>query len=203
MTAPVIGISRHRMATDGKGITTLVGFYGCPLRCRYCLNPHSFSETAKRTLFSPEELYERVKIDQLYFLATGGGVTFGGGEPLLYPAFLREFRALCGESWHLCVETSLSVPWESVAIAAQVIDEFIVDCKDSDPEIYRRYTGKDNREMLDNLAKLVSVLGAERVVVRVPLIPGYNTEENRKRSEALFARVGVTRFDFFTYRKEF
>ena len=39
LTAPLIGINRHRLATDGKGVTTLVAFSGCPLRCKYCLNP--------------------------------------------------------------------------------------------------------------------------------------------------------------------
>lgn len=160
MTAPIIGISRHRMASDGAGVTTLVGFHGCPLRCRYCLNPHSFAEDSKRLLLSPEELYERVRVDQLYFLATGGGVTFGGGEPLLYPAFLKEFRHLCGPHWRLCAETSLSVPWESVEMAAEVVDEFIVDCKDTDGDIYRRYTGQSNEGMLENLARLVALVGA-------------------------------------------
>lgn len=34
----IFGISRLRMGTDGKGITTLVAMMGCPLKCRYCLN---------------------------------------------------------------------------------------------------------------------------------------------------------------------
>ena len=29
---PVIGISRHRMGMDGKGVTTLVAMHGCMLR---------------------------------------------------------------------------------------------------------------------------------------------------------------------------
>lgn len=202
MTAPIIGISRHRMASDGAGVTTLVGFHGCPLRCRYCLNPHSFAEDSKRLLLSPEELYERVKVDQLYFLATGGGVTFGGGEPLLYPAFLKEFRRLCGPHWRLCAETSLSVPWESVEMAAEVVDEFIVDCKDTDGDIYRRYTGQSNEGMLENLARLVALVGAERVTVRLPLIPAYNNEEDREKSAARLASLGVRRFDRFTYKTE-
>lgn len=40
-TAPVAAIARHRLTTDGQGVTTLVAFAGCPLRCRYCLNPHT------------------------------------------------------------------------------------------------------------------------------------------------------------------
>ena len=56
-------------------------------------------------------------------------------------------------------------------MAAQCIDMFYVDCKDVDHDIYHRYTGKDNFQMLDNLAELLSVLGTERVTVRLPLIP--------------------------------
>ena len=197
--APIIGILRHRLATDGKGVTTLVGFYGCPLRCRYCLNPHSFAEDTKRLTMSPDELYERVKIDQLYFLASGGGVTFGGGEPLLYPDFLRRFRELCGEHWRLCGETSLSVPRESVLMAAEVMDEFIIDCKDTDPDIYRRYTGRENRVMLDNLEALLARVPSERVVLRLPLIPEFNDETRREKSREKLAAMGVTRLDCFSY----
>lgn len=38
-TAPIIAISRHRFLVDGEGVTTLVAFHGCPLYCKYCLNP--------------------------------------------------------------------------------------------------------------------------------------------------------------------
>lgn len=199
--APIIGISRHRMATDGKGVTTLVGFHGCPLRCRYCLNPHSFAEDTKRLMLTPEELYERVKVDQLYFLSSGGGVTFGGGEPLLYPDFLRRFRALCGEQWRLSAETSLAVPKEAVTAVAEVFDEFIIDCKDTDPDIYRRYTGRENRTMLDNLSYLLTLVPAERVVVRVPRIPDFNDDQSRARSRERLAAMGVARVDCFSYRK--
>ncbi len=200
--APIIGISRHRLATDGKGVTTLVGFFGCPLRCRYCLNPHSFTENTKRTVMTPRELYERVKIDQLYFLASGGGVTFGGGEPLLYADFLRSFRVLCGDQWRLCAETSLSVPREAVRTAAAVIDEFIIDCKDTDSDIYRRYTGQENRTMLDNLEFLLTLVPTEKVVLRLPLIPDFNDEAQREKSRERLASMGVTRFDCFSYMKK-
>ncbi|MBE5927112.1 MAG: hypothetical protein E7270_09145 [Lachnospiraceae bacterium] len=44
---------------------------------------------------SPKELYESVKIDELYFWATNGGVMFGGGEPLLYTDFIIDFHKTC------------------------------------------------------------------------------------------------------------
>lgn len=202
VTAPVITFSRLRMTTDGEGVTTLVIFHDCPLRCKYCLNPFSFAPDTKREELTPHQLYDRVKIDDLYFVATGGGVTFGGGEPLLRADFLKEFRALCGDRWHLCAETSLNVPAEAVRTAAECMDMFYVDCKDANPEIYKAYTGIQNTQMLENLRTLISLAGTERVVVRVPLIPGYNTEDDREKSRALLTSLGVTQFDFFTYKTE-
>ena len=198
--APVVAVSRIRMATDGKGVTTLVCFHGCPLRCRWCINPFSFAPDTKRDILTPKQLYDKVKLDELYFLATGGGVTFGGGEPLLYPDFLQSFRSICGDAWHLCAETCLSVPWEHVQKAAECIDMFYIDCKDTNPTIYRAYTGKDNALMLDNLQKLIATIGQERIVVRVPLIPDYNTNQDRKNTHALLSDMGVTQFDFFDYK---
>ena len=197
--APIITYARHRMQSDGQGVTTLVLFHGCPLRCRWCINPFSYAPETKCVSMTPEELYDRVRIDELYFLSTGGGVTFGGGEPLLYAEFLREFRTVCGAKWHLCAETSLNVPWEQVAKAAECIDLFYVDCKDTNPEIYERYTGEKNRQMLSNLQKLCRIVGPERIVVRLPLIPEYNTEEDRKLSRTILEEIGITQIDLFTY----
>ena len=198
--APVIAVSRLRMQTDGKGITTLVCFHGCPLRCKWCINPFSFDSDTKREYMTADTLYNKVKKDALYFLATGGGVTFGGGEPLLYPDFLRQFRGACGGDWHLCAETSLNVPWENVAAAAECIDMFYVDCKDTDPDIYRRYTGRDNSRMLENLKNLLTLVGPERIVVRLPLIPEFNTDTDRQRSQSLLEKMGITKLNRFTYQ---
>ena len=199
LTAPFVARARHRMQVDGRGVTTLVCFHGCPLRCRWCINPFTLDPGTKQELLTPRELYEKVRIDELYFLATGGGVTFGGGEPLLYSGFIQEFRKICGNDWHLCAETSLNVPWENVAKAAVSIDHFYIDCKDTNPDIYRRYTGQDNARMLDNLRRLLEIADPERITVRVPLIPGFNTEEDQIRSRELLQTMGVIHFDLFTY----
>ncbi len=200
--APIITYSRLRMQTDGKGVTTLVCFHGCPLRCKWCLNPFSFAEQTPRELLTAQQLYDRVKIDALYFLATGGGVTFGGGEPLLYAPFIQQFRELCGSAWHLCAETSLAVAPELVAAAAGCIDHFYVDCKDTNPAIYRSYTGKDNALMLQNLEKLLQLTGPERITLRLPLIPQFNTEADRRASKEKLSAMGFQKFDLFSYRKK-
>lgn len=201
-TAPVIAASRLRMKIDGPGITTLVCFHGCPLRCRWCLNPFSFAPETKRTQMTAQRLYEQVRLDELYFLSTGGGITFGGGEPLLYPRFLQDFRRVCGDQWHLCAETSLSVPWENVRLAADCIDHFYVDCKDTDPDIYRRYTGQNNALMRSNLEKLLALVGPGRITVRIPLIPEFNTEADQRRSRAKLEAMGLRKFDLFSYKTD-
>ena len=89
-TAPLIGIKRHRFSVDGKGVTTLVGFHGCTLSCKYCLNPQCLRTNGILYIITPNELLKEVTKDNLYFLATGGGVTFGGGEPTI----LQEFEEL-------------------------------------------------------------------------------------------------------------
>ncbi len=202
LKSPFIGITRHRIQTDGDGVTTLAAFHGCPLNCRYCLNPQSLAFKTPILSLTPFELYERVKVDQLYFLASGGGITFGGGEPLLYSDFIVEFRALCGPQWKINIETSLNVPWDAVQAVSQVADYFIIDCKDTDPLIYERYTGRSNSQMLENLHRLVSLFGAERIKVRVPLIPEYNSNAAQQRSIMYFEKMGLRQIDIFTYKTD-
>lgn len=199
--APFIGIVRHRIQTDGKGVSTLAAFHGCPLHCRYCLNPQCQREGVWRT-FTPESLYEEVKIDQLYFLATGGGITFGGGEPSMYPDFIVRFREICGPEWNLTLETSLNVPADNIRRLSSVINQFIIDIKETNDEIYRRYTGLSNQRMLDNLQELLKEGRGDDLVVRLPLIKDFNTQEDIERSTEKLRAMGVEHFDFFTYRTD-
>ena len=195
---PLLALARLRMGTDGEGITTLVAGAGCPLHCRWCINERLLREAAAEQI-TAAQLLERVRIDDLYFRASGGGITFGGGEPLLHAEFLRQFRSLAPAQWKIRLETSLAVPAEKVLPAVEAADEFIVDCKDMNPEIYRRYTGGDQSLMVSNLRRLLDRIGAERILVRVPLIPDYNAAEDQANSVSSLKALGITRFDLFSY----
>jgi len=198
-SAPFIGISRNRLATDGNGITTLVAFWGCPLSCFYCLNPQSLTKNSSIKTYTPDELFQTVKIDQLYFLATGGGITFGGGEPCIYPDFIKEFRKLCGEQWNITVETSLNVPLKNVKTLFPVINHYIVDIKDIDNRIYKNYTGKDNHLPISNLKWLIKQGKAANICVRVPLIPNYNSDKDTEKTVSALKDMGLTEIETFSY----
>ena len=197
----MIGISRHRLAIDGEGVTTLVAFHGCPLRCKYCLNPHSLSKDTQCIERSVEELIDEVRIDQLYFLATGGGVTFGGGEPLLHSTFIKAFCEQCPKEWRISIESSLNVPRKNVEDVLPFVKEWIIDIKDMNPEIYKSYSGISNERVIDNLRWIASEHAdlLPCILIRLPHIPDYNTDDDRDSSQAFLETLGYTNFDRFEY----
>ncbi len=199
ITAPFIAINRHRLTTDGEGVTTLVGFHGCPLHCEYCLNAQCLQADGVWCRLTPGELYSEVEIDDLYFVATGGGICFGGGEPLLRSDFIKAFVGIMNPEWKLTIETSLNVPLENVKAIASLVQMWYVDIKDMNPDIYKAYGCKENKQVVSNLQWLAANGYADKVIIRLPLIPEYNTDEDRQRSQQQLEKMGFTNFDKFNY----
>lgn len=195
--ANIIGIERLRIESDGKGVASLVGFWGCPLHCRYCLNPQCHQRKEKGLDITAEQLYKVVQRDEVYFRMSGGGVVFGGGEPLLQSGFIKKFSKLVAGKWEIRVETSLNVSWRHVEQLIDVIDEWIIDVKDANPEIYKQYTGKDNKRVIQNCKKLSERVPRQKIHIRIPHIPGYNTEEDVNRSIEFYRENG--KIEVFRY----
>lgn len=202
ISAPVSAISRHRIGIDGEGITTLVVFHSCPLRCRWCLNPQTWREGSTFRMMTPQQLLVSVQMDDIYFQATGGGVTFGGGEPALRSRFIEEFRRIAPKQWKINIETSINVPVEHIERLIQVTDEFVIDIKDMNPAIYEEYTGQTNEKVIANLRFLAENGMADRCLIRVPMIPEYNSENDRQNSITALKALGFNRFDVFEYKKD-
>lgn len=195
---PLICVSRIRMINDGEGVTSLIAGRGCPLKCKWCINKKVL-DTASFKYVTAQQLYDKVKIDDLYFCATGGGVTFGGGESLIHADFIAEFKKIIGNRWKIYAETSLNVSQQQVEAAAKAVDGFIIDIKDMNQDIYRSYTGSDNDIVIRNLELLIKLVGADRLKVRVPLIPEYNTDNDSKASVKRLKGMGITNIDVFNY----
>lgn len=54
IVVPFVGTARHRINIDGKGVTTLAAFYGCPLICAYCINPHCKNTNNTLQYYTPK-----------------------------------------------------------------------------------------------------------------------------------------------------
>lgn len=199
MTGNIMAISRLRMGSDGAGISTLVGFFGCPLQCKHCLNRLCHEKDSPREFYKPDELVRRLKQDDIYFKMTGGGIVFGGGEPLLQAEFVQEVCRLADPLWKKRIETSLYAEWEQIQLLVDDIDEWIVDIKDMNPEIYKKYTGKSNELVIHNLKKLAEYVPEKTVMIRVPHIKGFNNETDVKNSIRSIRQIGYTNIDEFEY----
>ena len=199
MKVPLIGICRHRLTTDGTGVTTLVAFHGCPLHCRYCLNSQCLRPDGVWQRFSVTEILEQVMIDDLYFKATSGGICFGGGEPLLRSDTIAGFCRLCPPEWNIYLETSLNVPLSRLQQVIPFVDHYYVDVKDLSPAIYRSYCQADNAQVVSNLDYLATLGLQPKVTIRLPLIPDYNEESDRLRSRLQLEEMGFRDFDEFLY----
>lgn len=201
MLAKLIGIERHRISTDGQGVTTLVAFHGCTLHCKYCLNPQCLNQDIVCRCVTPEDLLEEVSVDSLYFVATCGGITFGGGEPLLNSAFIAEFCKITDPQWQINIETSLNAETALLKTVLPYIDHFYIDIKDMNPHIYNAYTSGSNSIVKQNLHLLASQISPEKITIRLPLIPEYNNESDIQNSIKELKQMGFINFDTLKYIK--
>ncbi|MGI6174061.1 MAG: glycyl-radical enzyme activating protein [Christensenellales bacterium] len=128
------------------------------------------------TAIADEDLMDEIRTDAPYFAQSGGGVTFSGGECMLQAGFLRSVCSLCREeNIHVAIDTAGSVPWRVFEEILPFVDLFLYDIKALDADVHRQMTGADNKEILENLEKLLSARA--RVWVRVPCVPSGNDGE--------------------------
>ena len=206
MLDEIMSISRLRMGTDGKGVSTLVAFFDCPLKCKYCINEGCHStkqqlEVAKYPKFSPDEVIDILKKDEIYYLMSGGGMVFGGGEPLLHSKFIHKICTLADSRWARRIETSLNVPWDYIKPVLYDMDEWIIDIKDINDDIYKKYTGISNQNMLKNLLRLGNKISTEKIHIRVPKISGYNSAYDVEKSVEWIRENMAIEPEVFEYKK--
>ncbi len=192
------GIERLRIDTDGKGVRSLILMADCPLECKYCCNREINKVFLQNVEKTPRELGSYLHKDGIYFEKTGGGVTFGGGEPLLQADFIVQFGRIYS-MWNIDIETSLNVEWSEVEKLLDIVDVWHIDIKDMDPDIYKAYTGCDNSIVTDNLARLIKLVPAERLHIRVPRIANFNNESDIENSINKLRSIGFTDIEVFDY----
>ena len=196
----ILSISKIRAYTDGDNVSTLVASKGCNLRCAYCINPESWDETREDRYLTVEELYNEVKIYNLYYLATGGGLIFGGGEPLIYHDFIKEFIEKYKDTgWKFTLETSLSTNKKNLENIIDYIDYYIIDTKDMNKQRYEAYTRGNYDLFIENLTYLLGIVGEEKIELRVPKIHGLHKSNEYEDNYNSLKNMGFNNIHVFKY----
>jgi len=174
-----VGDVAHGSWVDGPGMRTVIFLKGCPLRCTWCHNPEFQRADGAGRALSAERLASLAARDRLFFAATGGGVTFSGGEPLLFIDYVADVAAhLVEQGIHITIETCgyFDLPHYSRKLE-KFVSLLLFDVKIVDADEHRRWTGAENALILRNLAALVE--RGTKLRVRTPLVPGITaTEKN-------------------------
>ncbi|MBM3217016.1 glycyl-radical enzyme activating protein, partial [Candidatus Poribacteria bacterium] len=144
------------------------------LRCGKCLDAceHDALEMKGYTT-TAGDVVDEARALKPFFRRTGGGITLTGGEPTLQPEFAYSVLALCrDEGVHTAIETTGVTTWVRLERLATVTDLFLYDLKHADGEKHISFTGVPLTHVTENLTRLID--GGADVIVRVPVIPGYN-----------------------------
>jgi pyruvate formate lyase activating enzyme len=188
-------------ALDGPGIRTVIFMQGCCLRCKYCHNPDTWSrENTDSQEFSPEELMDIINRGRPYFEASGGGVTFSGGEPLLQHRFIREIFICCRETGiSTAFDSSLYVSTRMVENLLEYTDLVLADIKQMNPGRSLELVGADNELNLANIALINDY--QVPIWIRYVVVPGWTDSVDEVKAMAGFiaSLAWVQRVDLLPY----
>ncbi len=128
---------------------------------------------------SPEEIVEKVAADKIFYDNSGGGVTISGGEATLQPDFLiATLRAVKEKGIRTALETCGQFREELAVALIQNADLFLFDIKHVDSGLLRQFTGADLALVSANFERILASAGNDRVIVRIPVIPGFNADKD-------------------------
>lgn len=197
---------------DGPGIRTNIFLKGCPLHCTWCHNPEGIDSQPQYMMrkgrrdicgyeITSDELAKQILRNKEIHKLNHGGVTFTGGEPLYQAEFLADVVCKIKPDIHIAVETS---GYASPAVFKEIVPMFdliLLDIKHTNPVIHKKYTGVDNRLIIDNLKYLCNA--DTDFIIRIPLIPGVNdTEDNMNNILSLIKNAqSLLRVEILPYHK--
>ena len=199
---------------DGPGIRTIVFFKGCYMRCAWCSNPESQSreietlneggktKTVGRDV-SVEDIMPEILADTPYYRRSGGGVTLSGGEVLCQAEFARDLLRECKSAGlHTAIESAASSSYDKIEMLLPYLDLYLMDIKHIDSQKHKEYTGVSNERILEN-ARRVAENGACELVIRTPIVPGFNdtAEEVRAISKFAASLPGVKEHHLLPYHR--
>jgi pyruvate formate lyase activating enzyme len=138
-------------------------------------------------LMTVGEVLSAVEEDRPFYDQSGGGMTLSGGEPIAQPGFSQKLLQGCqARGIHTAIETCGHASWEVWQTLLPHLNLILYDLKEVDPVRHRRCTGVSNELILENLRRLART--GKAIVVRRPVIPGYNDDEESIHALARFVQ---------------
>ncbi len=198
---------------DGPGVRTIVFLKGCFLRCRWCCNPESQSYEIETMLqgdkekvmgrdVTVEEVMDIIEKDRIYYRRSNGGVTLSGGECLAQPEFSAALLRACSERGiDTVIESTGFADFDKIEMLLPYLNHYLMDIKHMDSAKHKEYTTQPNEKILEN-ANRIAASGVD-LVIRVPVIPGFNCTVEEIRDIANFASSldGVTELHLLPYHR--
>jgi pyruvate formate lyase activating enzyme len=222
MNGLIFSVKRYSVH-DGPGIRVTFFMKGCPLNCAWCHNPEGISpypETTTRTdrvgekefskseeigkYYTVENILEILEKERVFIEHSDGGVTFSGGEPMLQPEFLLEALKACkAKGYHTAVDTSGYSSAENYKSIMPFTDLFLFDIKHLEESKHVEFTGVSNKCINENYILLLN--SGKDVMVRVPVIPGFNNDlDHIERLKSFFEKTktpGLIKLSLLPYHK--
>lgn len=199
---------------DGVGVRTIVFLKGCALRCRWCCNPESQEyeiqtmvmggkpKTVGRDV-TVKEVMDVIKRDMPYYGRSDGGLTLSGGESLLQPEFAAELLKASKEiGINTAMESMGYAKFDVIMKLLPYLDTYLMDIKHMNAAKHKEFTGKENTLMVENARKIAESRMCE-LIIRVPVIPGFNDTEKEILEIAAYADSlpGVNQIHLLPYHK--
>ncbi|AQT70284.1 4-hydroxyphenylacetate decarboxylase activating enzyme [Anaerohalosphaera lusitana] len=147
-----------------------------------------------------EQVVREVEKDIIFYDESGGGATFSGGEPLMQAEFLAEcLEQLRRQDIHTAVDTTCYADAEVLRAISGDVDLFLCDIKHMDSGKHRSSTGVGNELILANIEMLAGI--GKQMYVRVPVVPGFNADEENvaRTAEFVSGLKTVRRVDVLPY----
>lgn len=155
------------------------------LRCAEACPPRAIKLWGRKMRLP--DLMSEVESNQDFYRRSGGGITLTGGEVMLQWEFADILLAACkASSIHTCIETALHCPVEHMETVYRNTDLVIADIKHMDSAAHRRITGAGNELILSNIVRTAEL--GKPLVIRTPVVPGCNDDEDNIGKTARFIR---------------
>lgn len=180
--------------------------------CRTCIaGCLSGARTAYGYTATVEEIMQEVEKDSHLYSQSNGGVTISGGEPFMQSDFTRDLLQQCRKiRVNTAIETSAHVPWGTIKKCLPFVNKLFVHLKHMDSKLHKKITGIGNRLILDNLVRIDATPQDFSLILRMPVIPMLNDDDNfitlgrlcknlKKLQEIRL--LPNQRFDIETYKK--